>query len=72
MKRFISRHHADHLKRIYMKTELDHQMMMGIHNRKAAMFDIKMAMYDSLAEHEPMQKAYEAHQGCASLNYRNS
>ncbi|MDL2284004.1 hypothetical protein LJC19_02525 [Oxalobacter sp. OttesenSCG-928-P03] len=72
MKRFISKHHADHLKRIYMKTELDRQMIMGIHNRKAAMYDIKMAMYDSLAEDDTLPEAYDLHQSGASSCHGNN
>lgn len=59
MKRFISRHHAAHLKRIYMKTEFDRQLMMGIHNRKAAMYDI-------LAEREQLPERYDMHRDCTS------
>jgi|GEM_PF-5131437 len=51
MKRFLSKAHANYLKRIYMKTGFDHPMMVGIHNRKVALYDI-------LAEREQLPQMY--------------
>ncbi|WAW10448.1 hypothetical protein NB640_01955 [Oxalobacter vibrioformis] len=45
-----------------MKTEFDRQLVMGIHNRKAAMYDI-------LAEREQLPKSYDMHRHCTSQCY---
>ncbi len=54
MKRFISRKHADHLKRMYMKTGLDQNMILGIQNRKAALYDI-------LVQRKQLEESYNMH-----------
>jgi hypothetical protein len=35
MKKFMSRNHADFLKRQYMSIDLDHDVVVGLHNRQA-------------------------------------
>jgi len=40
MKRALSRQNAANLKRIYVKTEFDCQLVVEPHNRKSTMFDI--------------------------------
>lgn len=64
MKRFISREHAAHLKQIYMKTGLARQMITGIHNRQAAMYDI-------LAEREQLPEQYDMHHNYKNPCYKN-
>jgi len=54
MKRYISRKHADHLKRMYMKAGLDQKMILGIQNRKAALYDI-------LVQRKRLEESYEMH-----------
>ena len=58
MKRFISREHADQLKRIYMKTDLEHNIIQHINNRKAALYEI-------LAGRELLQKPGRTHENTA-------
>ena len=55
MKRFISRKHADHLKRLYMKAGLDQNMILGIQNRKAALYDI-------LVQRKQLEESYDVNQ----------
>lgn len=35
MKKFMSRDHADFLKRQYMSIDLEHDIVVGLHNRQA-------------------------------------
>ncbi|MCM1512441.1 MAG: hypothetical protein NC112_04950 [Oxalobacter formigenes] len=58
MKRFISREHADQLKRIYMKTDLEHSIIQHISNRKAALYEI-------LAGREQLRKPGGTHENTA-------
>ena len=54
MKRFISREHADQLKQIYMKTDMEHHIIQHINNRKAALYEI-------LADREQLRKPGGVH-----------
>lgn len=61
MKRFISREHADQLKQIYMKTDLEHHIIQHINNRKAALYEI-------LAGREQLRKPGGIHENGARLH----
>ena len=64
MKRFISRKHADQLKQIYMKADLEHHIIQHINNRKAALYEI-------LAGREQLRKQGGIHESVARLHHRH-
>lgn len=65
MKNFMSRKHAEQLKRFYMKTGMAREKMM----RRD---DLKAAMYDMMAEFQRQPRQHDEHRTSSSRSYCNS
>lgn len=67
MKKSMSREHADLLKRCYMSMDMDREIMLGVQNRRAEVYDLLAHIYSQVSMPQ-MANCCSDHHHCNCAN----
>ena len=68
MKNSMSREHADLLKRCYMSMGMDHDIMLGVQNRKAEAYDLLAHIHSEVHKPHIADGGNGSHHPCHCAN----
>ncbi len=68
MKRSLSKKHADLLKQCYMGAGMDHDVMLGVQNRKVEVYDLLAQIYTQVNIPHMAGCGHESHHFCHCAN----